>query len=110
MVFDIEGAQNWMYRTSGLSTSTAVRMVKAFCDTVEEAGYDSMYYSYSKFLAEHEGMVAQLEDYDLWMAQYYHVPFFPYNFQIWQYAADGRVDGINHSVDLNLMFLDYQPS
>ena len=56
------------------------------------------------------GMVAQLEDYDLWMAQYYHVPFFPYNFQIWQYAADGRVDGINHSVDLNLMFLDYQPS
>ena len=110
VVFDIEGAQNWMYRTSGLSTSTAVRMVKAFCDTVEEAGYDSMYYSYSKFLAEHEGMAAQLEDYDLWMAQYYHVPFFPYNFQIWQYAADGRVDGINHSVDLNLMFLDYQPS
>ena len=110
VVFDIEGAQTWRYRTSGLSTQTAVSMVKAFCDTVENAGYESMYYSYSKFLAEHEGMVSQLEGYDLWMAQYYHVPFFPYNFKIWQYDAEGQVAGINHSVDLNLMFLDYEPS
>ena len=39
--------------------------------------FRSMYYSYAKFLAEHEGMVAQLKGYDLWMAMYYKVPFFP---------------------------------
>ena len=110
VVFDLEGAQTNQYRTRGLGTQTAVNMVKAFCDTVENAGYDSMYYSYAKFLAEHEGMVAQLEGYDLWMAMYYRVPFFPYNFQIWQYSSTGRVAGIPKEVDMNLWFLDYQPS
>lgn len=110
VVFDLEGAQNSQYRTRGMTTQTAVRMVEAFCDTVENAGYRSMYYSYAKFLAEHEGMVAQLKDYDLWMAMYYRVPFFPYNFQIWQYSASGKVAGIAKEVDLNMLFLDYVPN
>ena len=110
VVFDLEGGANSSYRTYGMSTSTAVKMVSAFCDTIESGGYKSMYYSYAKFLAEHEGMVAQLEDYDLWMAMYYRVPFFPYNFQIWQYSASGRVSGIAKEVDMNMMFLDYIPS
>lgn len=110
VVFDLEGAQNSQYRTRGMTTQTAVRMVEAFCDTVENAGYRSMYYSYAKFLAEHEGMVAQLKGYDLWMAMYYRVPFFPYNFQIWQYSASGKVAGIAKEVDLNMLFLDYVPN
>ena len=110
VVFDLEGAQNSQYRTRGMTTSTAVKMVSAFCDTVENAGYQSMYYSYAKFLAEHEGLVAQLEDYDLWMAMYYRVPFFPYNFKIWQYSASGSVSGIAKEVDMNMLFLDYVPS
>ena len=110
VVFDLEGAQNSQYRTRGMTTQTAVRMVEAFCDTVENAGYRSMYYSYAKFLAEHEGMVAQLKGYDLWMAMYYKVPFFPYNFQIWQYTSTGKVAGIAKEVDMNMMFLDYVPN
>ncbi len=110
VVFDLEGGANGSYRTYGMSTSTAVKMVSAFCDTIESGGYKSMYYSYAKFLAEHEGMVAQLEDYDLWMAMYYRVPFFPYNFKIWQYSSTGSVSGISGGVDMNMMFLDYIPS
>lgn len=110
VVFDLEGGANSSYRTYGMSTSTAVKMVSAFCDTIESGGYKSMYYSYAKFLAEHEGMVAQLEDYDLWMAMYYRVPFFPYNFKIWQYSSTGSVSGISGGVDMNMMFLDYIPS
>lgn len=110
VVFDLEGAQTSQYRTYGLGTQTLVSMVKAFCDTIEGGGYQSMYYSYAKFLAEHQGMVAQLEDYDLWMAMYYRVPFFPYNFKIWQYTSSGKVAGIPKEVDMNLLFLDYQPS
>lgn len=107
VVFDLEGPQNSQYRTRGMTTQTAVGMVKAFCDTVKSAGYQSMYYSYAKFLAEHEGMVSQLEGYDLWMAMYYRVPFFPYNFKIWQYTSTGKVAGIPKEVDLNMLFLDY---
>lgn len=110
VVFDLEGPQSSAYRTYGMTTQTAIRMVQAFCDTIENAGYQSMYYSYAKFLAEHEGMVAQLSDYDLWMAMYYRVPFFPYNFKCWQYSASGWVSGIPKEVDMNMMFLDYVPS
>ncbi|MDD2956835.1 MAG: glycoside hydrolase family 25 protein [Oscillospiraceae bacterium] len=109
VVFDIEGAQNRSYRTYGLSTQTKTDIVKAFCGEIEEAGYDVMYYSYCKFLIEQLDM-SQLEQYDLWMAQYYEVPFFPYNFKIWQYDYKGSVDGISTPVDMNLMFLDYVPN
>lgn len=110
VVFDFEGAGSSSYRTYGMSTQSIVNVTKAFCDTIESGGYKSMYYSYAKFLAEHEGMVSQLEDYDLWMAMYYRVPFFPYNFKIWQYSSSGRVSGISGNVDMNLLFLDYTPS
>lgn len=110
VVFDLEGGANSSYRTYGMSTATAARMVSAFCDTIESGGYKSMYYSYAKFLAEHSGLVAQLEDYDLWMAMYYRVPFFPYNFKIWQYTSSGSVSGISGGVDMNMLFLDYIPS
>lgn len=110
VVFDFEGAGSSAYRTYGMSTQSMVNVIKAFCDTIQNAGYKTMYYSYAKFLAEHEGMVEQLEDYDLWMAMYYRVPFFPYNFKIWQYSASGRVAGISGNVDMNMLFLDYQPS
>ena len=106
IVFDIEGAQTTAYRTYRMGVQTATNIVKAFCDTIRSAGYDSMYYSYSKFLIENLDM-AQLEGYPLWMAQYYQVPFFPYDFKIWQYSPKGRVAGIPNSVDLNLFFYDY---
>ena len=109
VVFDIEGAQNSHYRTSGMSVQTATNIVTAFCDTIENAGYDTMLYSYCKFLVEQLDL-SQLQQYDLWLAQYYHVPFFPYNFQIWQYDYEGQVAGISRGVDVNLMFLDYEPS
>ena len=41
---------------------------------------------------------------------YKRQPFFPYNFQIWQYDYEGQVAGISRGVDVNLMFLDYEPS
>ena len=109
VVFDIEGAQNWRYRTSGMSVQTGTDVVVAFCEAIRQAGYDTMLYSYSKFLVENLDL-SQLQQYDLWLAQYYQVPFFPYNFRIWQYDYQGSVAGIPTGVDVNLMFLDYQPS
>lgn len=109
VVFDIEGAQTSRYRTRNLSVQTATNLVKAFCDTVAEAGYEPMLYSYSKFLIENLDL-SQLQQYKLWLALYYHVPFFPYMHHIWQYECEGSVRGISRPVDLNLMFLEDQPS
>ena len=49
-------------------------------------------------------------DFDFWFAEYkdgHNEPSYPYSFQIWQYASDGRVDGIEGEVDMNICFADY---
>ena len=43
-------------------------------------------------------------EYGIWLAQYYDEPFFPYQFNMWQYTNDGTVDGIAGTVDINLYF------
>lgn len=107
VAFDIEGGQDSSWRTYGQSRQTLTNVTKAFCSTIEQAGHPIILYSYSKFLTEQVDL-AQLQKYDIWLAQYYYVPFFPYNFQIWQYSYTGQVRGIKNGVDLNMMFLDYK--
>ncbi|MBS6750517.1 MAG: methionine--tRNA ligase, partial [Firmicutes bacterium] len=36
-----------------------------------------------------------LQDYVFWLAEYNPAPTFTYDFEIWQYSCDGRVDGIS---------------
>lgn len=105
VVFDIEGGGPG-YRANNNSVQTNTNICSAFLDTVKNAGYKVMLYSYAKFSTENLDL-SQLQHYDLWLAQYYRVPFFPYNFKIWQYSSTGRVDGIKGNVDMNMMFHDY---
>ena len=51
--------------------------------------------------------LTQLEDYDIWLAQYEEIPDFPYQFTMWQYTNQGKVDGVSGKVDLNICFIDY---
>ena len=64
-----------------------------------------MLYEVITYLAQLD--LSKLTMYDKWFAQYYQTPFFPYDFQIWQYTESGTVDGIDGSVDLNICFKDY---
>lgn len=104
VVFDVEGAPARNARTNGLSQQRYTNIINGFMGPVQQAGYPVMLYSYSKFLIEELDMT-QLTGYPLWLAQYYQVPFFPYQFDIWQYSAQGSVWGINKPVDMNLMFI-----
>ena len=44
----------------------------------------------------------ELQQDDFWLAQYLTVPDFYYDFDVWQYSAEGTVQGIDTEVDLNL--------
>lgn len=52
----------------------------------------------------------RLKDYDFWLAQYIEKPTYCYDYQIWQYASDGSVPGIEGHVDLNIAFKNYAES
>ena len=89
-------------RTDDLSVETATQITQAFCQRVAQAGYRPMIYGNVAWLMDRIDL-AQLTQYDRWLAQYQTSPTFPYQFSMWQYGNQGTVAGIPGSVDMNLL-------
>ena len=90
-------------RANSLTAEERTDTVIAFCEQIERAGYEPMIYAnVNQFFERME--FARLKDYKKWFAQYFKRPFFPYELCMWQYTAEGKVDGIDGFVDLNLYF------
>ena len=93
-------------RTSEMTREEFTDVAIAFCEKIKEAGYTPMIYCNSRWFTLNLDL-SRLTEYDKWFAQYYNRPFFPYDFQIWQYTSAGKVDGIDGDVDLNISFVRY---
>lgn len=106
IVLDLEDAGSDSARTNLLTSTQRTDFVRAFCDRIKEAGKKPMIYFNIVWLMEKLD-ITRLTDYDKWFAQYFNVPFFPYEFQMWQYTSSGKIDGIKGNVDLNISFVDY---
>lgn len=106
IVFDIEDAGAKNARTNGMSVKKATDITIAFCERIKKAGHHPMIYTNSRWFVSKLDMT-RLTKYDKWLAQYYNTPFFPYQFQIWQYTGKGRVNGIRGDVDMNISFKNY---
>ena len=106
VVIDIEEGSSGD-RTRHLTAAQRTDCVVAFCETIRKAGHTPMLYSNIRWFMD-ELELERLMDYDIWFAQYYNRPFFPYAFQMWQYTSSGKVNGIEGNVDLNLCFKDYR--
>ena len=91
-------------RTEGLDDKILTQCAVAFCDEVENAGYQSMVYSNLTYFYLHFDL-NELINYPFWLAQYNSRPSFYYHFDIWQYGDSGSVPGIDGNVDLNIHFV-----
>ena len=60
---------------------------------------------FNQQLGYEELHLPSLQGYTFWLAEYNDTPSFTYDFDLWQYASDGSVDGIDGDVDLNLAFI-----
>lgn len=109
VVFDWEIMDSDTARTNEIMPYTVTECAAAFCDTISAGGYRPMVYGSRKFALMKLDM-SKIPTVDFWFAEYkdgHNEPTYPYDFQIWQYASDGRVDGISCDVDLNICFTDY---
>ncbi len=97
-------------RADKLSVSQRTAIVKAFCETVKEAGFEPMVYTGRNFYINNLNG-KELTDYKLWIARYpadanlYETPNISAKYHIWQYASDGKVSGISGNVDMNSMIV-----
>lgn len=102
LVFDLEQPETEENRIWNLSKEQHTANSQYFLSAVKEKGYTPMFYGN---LTSFAMMVdpAVVCAYPTWYA-WYSVPlYFPYEFNVWQYSANGRVNGIANEVDLNLM-------
>ncbi len=105
IIIDVEDVGSADARTNGMTPRELTYVAIAFCERIEEEDLKPMVYTNANWFFNHLEM-ERLEEYDKWLAQYYRKPFFPYEFDIWQYTNKGTVNGIVGDVDLNLCFTD----
>ena len=90
--------------TSSLSGQTReewTQGVRAFCAKIKKAGYEPVIYANTAAFHMLLNM-AELEEYDKWIADYGDYLYFPYKFRCWQYSLKGTVNGIEGDVALDL--------
>lgn len=96
--FDIEDK-----RQAGLSPAAMAAICTAFCQTIDNAGYQACVYSSKNWFTTKIAPIA----YDKWVAQWNTT----YNYAevpcIWQQTSDGNVPGIQGRVDVDYIFKDY---
>ena len=101
VVFDIEDKE-----ILKLSNRTRTDICKAFCETIENAGYYAMIYANPNWLKNYLYSNELLYRFDLWLA-HWNVNYPSYSCGIWQYSEKGRINGINGNVDLNISYKNY---
>lgn len=82
-------------------------MIRAFCETVEAAGY------YVSVYANKDWLVNRIDEdckkkYDTWLAEWRSgEPTYTGTYGMWQYTSSGEVNGITGRVDMNMSYKDY---
>ena len=91
-------------RGDKIDKETRTAVCKAFCQTIQNAGYSAGIYANKTWL-EKKMNVNELGDYKIWLAQYAAEPTYTGRYDLWQYTSTGKVSGVSGNVDLNLSYL-----
>lgn len=93
-------------RADSLDKATRTAVCKAFCQTIQNAGYTAGIYANKTWL-ENKIDTKSLNAYKIWLAQYAASPTYTGRYDLWQYRSTGHVSGINGDVDMNISYLGY---
>jgi GH25 family lysozyme M1 (1,4-beta-N-acetylmuramidase) len=114
VVFDIEiteaGSDGDVPRQNAVSGTVLTDAANAFCEHIRDAGYTPMIYANLR-MAYLKLDMRRLAGWDFWISEWRdeeHDPSFYYDYQMWQYASDGKVAGIDGNVDMNICFAHYE--
>ena len=98
---DVEGSNG---RGDTISASQRTANIKAFCGTIQSAGYRAGVYSNKTWFTKNIN-TASLTNYKIWLAQYAaNVTYTATRYDMWQYTSKGSVSGISGNVDMNILY------
>ena len=93
-------------RADSIDRDTRTAVCKAFCETIQDAGYTAGIYANKTWLTGKLN-AGELNAYKIWLAQYSATPTYTGKYDIWQYKSNGSVSGIKGNVDMNQSYLGY---
>jgi GH25 family lysozyme M1 (1,4-beta-N-acetylmuramidase) len=100
--FDVE--ENSQF---SLGKDKVSKIIQAFCDEIEKAGYWTGLYMSASPLKSYVTADVQRR-YAIWVAHYgVSKPSYSGDYGMWQYSATGKVSGISGNVDLDECYIDY---
>ncbi len=101
---DLPIAYDWeswsFYNEFHQSFYSLTQGAKAFLDTIEDAGYQGMLYSSKTYLEK----AWYDTGYPVWLAHYTKQTSYEGDYKYWQLCSNGKIDGINGDVDINIMY------
>lgn len=107
VIFDMELVNNDSSRTENLTKNQLTAITKAFCNTISQYGYTPAVYG-NKYWLLRKLDLTQLSGYNIWLSKEGDVPDYPYEFAMWEYKQDAKIDGIAGNVSLSISFIDYE--
>lgn len=99
IVFDWENWSKW--NSYKISFHEINSIADSFMTTVKNNGYEGMLYS-SKFYLE--SIWENKLEFPVWLAHYTEKTSYQGKYKIWQLCNNGRIDGINGDVDIDIMY------
>jgi len=88
------------YREYNLSFYHLTENANTFNNYMKKNGYKGMLYS-SKYYLEN---IWFKQDYPVWLAHYTEQTNYEGKYKVWQICEDGKIDGINSKVDIDIMY------
>ncbi len=116
IVYDCERFNEPESRQFGLGKAERTDIALAFLKTIEDLGYEAMFYASKNDMQEEaQWDVSRIEkDYKIWVAQYPAEPYpatpassYTGKHQMWQFSMEGTVAGIEQPVDLDIAYFGY---
>lgn len=103
IIIDVERISGGEGRMDDLTPAERTDLIVKFCEVVSNAGYKPYVY-YNTEMSIMYVDLTRLEDIPKWYASYSTDFFYPYEIDMLQYSATGRVPGIGGDVDMDLCF------
>ena len=116
VAYDCEQYDDPKSRQYHLTKTERTDIALTFLETIEELGYEGMFYaSKNQLIDDAHWEVSRIEkDYKIWVAQYPEMPYpatkessYDGVHHMWQYSMDGNISGITKTVDLNVAYFSY---
>lgn len=92
--------------TGKCSNKLIADMAEIFCNAIEKAGCWAGIYANTSWF-NNKLTDPRFSKWVKWVAQYNSVCTYKGKHDMWQYASDGRVNGISGNVDMNYCYVDY---